>query len=294
MAIYNGCVMSSPRESRMLDYAAAPRGLRAIRWRRFIVPMLILAAVGIASTRIPRILRYFKAVADERSAAAACLNYSLPASEVVFDESVKRESVGFYPAGQPDSQKIVYRSSRVGPATPTPQSGEEWFLLRIPWSWEAMLDARQHQYDDGDRCKSGLRPTRPIVDEAGVRSYAGRGHVLLFMHERRTPAGGRRLVTLFFAAPAFICNLPRPFSAHVSKVDSDGRFGRNEPGWYGQLACTGFAPPPDKLICLYAGQPDPVDASRFTIAVKIGDADAIIDGKLGDDDSIALSLRAGQ
>jgi hypothetical protein len=126
----------------------------------------------------------------------------------------------------------------------------------------------------------------PQVRESWTRDE--RCNALLFMHERKTPAGERRLVTLSFDGPAFLFDQPRPFIAGSYRVNWAGKLGDYSGS---RLSCPGFAPPPDRPIRFYAGQPDLIDASRFTIAAKIGEGDALIDGRLNDDDTITLSLR---
>jgi hypothetical protein len=49
----------------------------------------------------------------------------------------------------------------------------------------------------------------------------------------------------------------------------------------------------DKPLKLYAGQPDPKDASHFTIRYTAGEEEGFIDGWLQDDDTVKLKQRPG-
>jgi len=156
--------------------------------------------------------------------------------------------------------------------------------------WEAWIDAYPSRANQV-KCASGLRPTKPVISVYGssARSYGG-CHFLLLLHGHQTPAGKRRLIELYFDAPAFLFDQPKPFHTTVSAVRFNGTLDvRSQVR--SQIPCLNFSPPPDQLIRLYAGQPDPLNASRFTIPITIGTTPGTIHGQLNDDDSITLTLK---
>jgi hypothetical protein len=46
-------------------------------------------------------------------------------------------------------------------------------------------------------------------------------------------------------------------------------------------------------LCVFAGQPDPLDASRFTIRFDLDGKEGTIEGRLGDDDGVTFVVRNG-
>ena len=49
----------------------------------------------------------------------------------------------------------------------------------------------------------------------------------------------------------------------------------------------------DEPFTLYAGQPDPVDGSHFTIPYSLGGKPGTIDGRLRRDGTVKLTIRDG-
>ncbi len=269
-----------------LQYAPAPRGLRAIHWKRWAILLAIAASLSFAAARIvPRACDYFRAVASERAALRACMEYTRSPGQLVFDESVHRRSVALYYSGKASGHDSpAYRSSRENPYSTKPEPGESWDLLSMPNAWREKLDAQFQQHrvlnSNAVRCGHGLNVHTPWVDHDTGHTEDERCSVLLFMHERQSPSGLNRLTMVTFDAPAFLCDQPRPFRVFA-----------NAEGLGSWVACANFAPPPDQPVRLYAGQPDPIDPARFTIPVKIGDADSLIEGRLCDDETITLTWR---
>ncbi len=46
-------------------------------------------------------------------------------------------------------------------------------------------------------------------------------------------------------------------------------------------------------VRVFAGQPDPADPAHFTISYTVVGQPGVIDGRLGDDDTITLKVREG-
>jgi hypothetical protein len=102
---------------------------------------------------------------------------------------------------------------------------------------------------------------------------------LLFMHERRTTYGDRKLVLVRRTMPALrdSMDLPTTYSVWVFDADgSSGRLGRIIevlPHPFDMLS-------PGTSIRFFAGQPDPSDDSHFTIGYQANGRPGIIDGYL--------------
>jgi hypothetical protein len=116
----------------------------------------------------------------------------------------------------------------------------------------------------------------------------------LFLHERTSPAGHRRLVAVsqmqlasvpydevgpyccvFIPAGAFsppVCIFDKRLANGMSRFPGPTLDGA------------------EKLV-VFAGQPDAVDASHFTIRALEDGSETILDGWLKDDDSIILEAR---
>jgi hypothetical protein len=103
----------------------------------------------------------------------------------------------------------------------------------------------------------------------------------VFLHERVSPCGNRRLVVVELApyepretllrARAFV---PGGLTSRPREL-AQGRGGLSLPD-YGEI---------------HAGRPDPHDRSHFTFACEIAGRKNVIDGWLGDDDLVRLEPR---
>jgi hypothetical protein len=103
------------------------------------------------------------------------------------------------------------------------------------------------------------------------------------LHQRRSSAGHTRLVVVPFYGRDHVNHFY--FSPSALATDE----GHLPPHWTLQDV-TGIAFPAPPLR-LFAGQPDPVDLSHFTIAYQSSETTGIIDGWLRDDDTIKLQVR---
>lgn len=117
---------------------------------------------------------------------------------------------------------------------------------------------------------------------------------VLFMHERISPGGNRRLVVIRYLANA-------------SGTRPESFLGYNfDPRVFipGNLSVPAIAVPRDITpgglssdasplppLKIFAGQPDANDASRFTIRFLADGAERVVDGELDDQDRITLTLR---
>ncbi|HEY8665554.1 MAG TPA: hypothetical protein VIL86_02765 [Tepidisphaeraceae bacterium] len=106
---------------------------------------------------------------------------------------------------------------------------------------------------------------------------------IAFLHERRSSAGQSRLVVVPFYGRDEHNGMS--FLRHARRTDEIHR----EPEWMMRdVWNVDFPAPP---LRLFAGQPDPVDLSHFTIAYQAGATTGTIDGWLGDDDTVKLQVR---
>jgi hypothetical protein len=106
----------------------------------------------------------------------------------------------------------------------------------------------------------------------------------LFLHERKTSGGRRRLV---------IVTLYRIISGELIEtqaVDPAGFFSRSRT-YFPQPELFLPLSPPQSRVRFYAGQPDPRDESHFTIQATTGDETRILDGWLTDDGEVKLAWR---
>jgi hypothetical protein len=140
-----------------------------------------------------------------------------------------------------------------------------------------------------------LAPFSPL-GSAGLQSQG-----TLFLHERRSPSGNRRLVSV---------DLRISWGPESTAVDVEKR-AIVPGGWRSEPKETWGGPPAGdvnttnlvgqrqhllnvpygKTLKVIAGRPDPSDASHFTIDYEIDGRSETIDGRLNDDDSVDLKLR---
>ena len=123
---------------------------------------------------------------------------------------------------------------------------------------------------------------------SGVGGYeAGMGPTL-FVHQR-TSAQGRPAVV------AIALNTDRThFRLYITVVEPMGYFEGDRPKCYTSGGNLGHWPARTVPVTFFAGQPDPKDASRFTIPYQIGDQSGVIDGVLNNDLlTVTLTPRTG-
>jgi hypothetical protein len=110
----------------------------------------------------------------------------------------------------------------------------------------------------------------------------------VFLHSRSRPSGGQRLVIVDLADTNFF-GLQRKVR-FVTNISRSGSL-------YGQTwsdpATLGMPFEQNELFRLHAGQPDPADASHFTIEYEINSGSGTIDGWLQDDDTVKVKVRDG-
>ncbi|MDB5304471.1 MAG: hypothetical protein JWM97_2020 [Phycisphaerales bacterium] len=127
----------------------------------------------------------------------------------------------------------------------------------------------------------------------GVLQFGG----IAFLHRLKSPGGNVRLVAIELS-PSYSVNGNAPkadtlgFNARVSEPATlvhDKRLIFLRPNYN---LIDAYIEPGDRFRLL-AGQPDPSDASRFTISYTFNGAPGAIDGQLRDDDTVTLKPRTG-
>jgi hypothetical protein len=107
----------------------------------------------------------------------------------------------------------------------------------------------------------------------------------LFLHERRTRAGERRLIAVDAVSMIFPRTLQlqaNVFGPAIGMAPAQRKSA--------VVRVLNFPFDADEMR-IYAGQPDPADASHFTMRYEIGNRHGLIDGWLRDDDTVVIEPR---
>lgn len=197
-----------------------------------------------------------------------CMRYTASADEVVYEEDPA--NVARYLGGR-DGAYVAYPLARGASPDTTPVKTVA-AAARMPTCWQRF---------------TALVP--PKIPQLGAMSGA-----ILFLHERTSPAGHRRLVCVRYYAEtysfttafidAYNCQravfapgtwtLPPAESARVTMIDVISGFPRHPP-----------------RVRIYAGQADPDDASHFTIRYQMWGQEDVLDGRLDDNDNVTVTPR---
>ena len=117
---------------------------------------------------------------------------------------------------------------------------------------------------------------------------------LLFLHERTSSAGHRRIVCVHYYAEtfSFTPNFIESYNVESSVITPAtwtslaGRSSRPL-----SIAVTSGFPTQPPNVRIFAGQIDPNDPARFTIRYQMWGREDVLDGRLMDDDSVSLQPR---
>ena len=243
-----------------LDYGLAPpqRRKRLVRGALVLAGLVLIAAGwqwgSVAWNRLP--ILYWQ---------RQCLRYTATPDQVVYEE---------YPSQVPrllSEGYVRYTLMRGGKPDPTPATT---FAAAAPFP----------------RCWSRLTA---LVPPKSALPGSGSG-AILFLHERTSPRGNRRLVCLRYfpetysfctqfieaynveeniVTPGTLTSLPQT-ALHPRSVDVTSGFPRHPP-----------------LVRIFAGQPDPNNPARFTIRYQMWGQEDLLDGLLDDADQVTLTPR---
>lgn len=127
---------------------------------------------------------------------------------------------------------------------------------------------------------------RPLVEASVLPEESG---PILFMHERRCPGGRRFLVVVRRMPPALRQSIDLPLSFCVMLIDPD-RAAANKAGAVTRHGCIDVFRP-NSPVRFFAGQPDPLDESHFTIRYQTDDGGrGTIEGRVTEVPSPRLEL----
>jgi hypothetical protein len=247
-----------PSESVTLQYAGGPP-----RWRKrapvIILGVTITAAIFCGWQWGPYLRHQTRLLYWQRQ----CLTFTASPTTVVYEEdpaaaaALIRSRGGYLPYRKLLYGPSGYTGSAIDTATFRPPCEDELEKM-LPYPISHWLPA----YDPGS---------------------------IVFLHERISPAGHRRLVCIWNVpqnlGPApdlcFSVCVWSPATLFSETTPRTEPYGSQIPPRY----------PPAPVARIFAGQPDPADSSHFTIHYQMWGRDDILDGWLQDDDSIRFMPR---
>jgi len=246
---------ASPSSTSAAELRYAPRhgiARRLFARRDVLIALAIIVAVIAGFLILPsqwqamRMRQYLRRLAQART---ACLTVSYPAGTIVFDDDPARSNP-------------LMASGKYVSTHPSLGRGGSFALLPTP-AWDVYASMQ-----------GGVGSTS---------SGGGRVAPVVFLHERTSPAGHRRLVVVQFGRMIgtdpfnrlFLYPYADPRTAAGQRMLEMGRT-------------------PTETTTLYAGQPDASDASHFTIDYVLNGRTETIDGWFNDDDTVSLLPRCGR
>ena len=253
----------------LLDYAPAPP-----RWRkraRYILLASILLATGFCAWRWgPYAWHRSQLLYWQRQ----CLNFSASPDTVVYEE-------------EPAAAALLLQRSGYSP----------YVLKRRASSNSHPILVQAAAFHP--RCLRTLGtfitlPMWPLCASGPGGSGSGSAGAIIFLHERISSAGHRRLVCVNYApdtdtfTPGFI--QAYNYEACVISPATWKRPITCAPGSYTVNVKSSWPPRPP-LMRVYAGQVDPADPAHFTIRYQMWGQEDMLDGRLQDDDQVTLTPR---
>jgi hypothetical protein len=280
----------------ILNYASRERRRVVPRWafKALVVGLGVIAAIGAACSVKPRVVRTWDQLqnnAQRKSLFQQCLSHTYPASALVFDESVDTANLKIQVDGK-STALIRPPAVTLGPSDWDAYQSASWASwpaarnldLRSQWRSLMLVNGRYWLFGRGIKCVSGIRMSR-------ISSISPLEGDEVFVHGRQAHSGEKQLVVVGLNPVAFSIGSDAPF--RVNCVTYAGPFRGLRVRWPMVGQEFRFAVPPDQPLKLYAGQPDPIDESHFTIAYETPAGRGTIDGWLMPDDSVKLQVRDG-
>lgn len=188
-----------------------------------------------------------------------CLTDAPPADQIVYEEDPALFA------------RVMKQGSGFVPLAPSRRSGAPVAVGRVPQSWIRFTP-------------SLMKMTRPLPG------------AILFMHERQTPAGEKRLLVVFSgfdpaqAPPLFIPGFDLDVNVIAPATFRTPARDVSPPCIIDVLFSHPRTPPMSKV---YAGQADPADPTHFTIRYEMYGKTGIVDGWLRDHDRVEIKVRDG-
>jgi hypothetical protein len=122
------------------------------------------------------------------------------------------------------------------------------------------------------------------------RSHGASDTVPLYLHERCTPSGRRRLIAVYWENTG--CGLSRPRFTIVSIEPASYFKGPRWNAWSRVDAGTLWSPETLRLSTGLTSSSDPTDPTRFTLTLTTADRRSVpVDGSVLNDDKVTLQAR---
>jgi hypothetical protein len=252
-----------------LEYAKAPS-----RWPKRVLRILLalLPVAGALAARQygPYAWHQARLLYWQRK----CLNFSMPTDAVVYEE-------------EPTAAAQLLRNPEYSPYILRREQDD-----KAPTAFIQAAALTPHCWSTV--CTIARIPFWARGYVAGGPSIGGPASII-FLHERVSPSGHRRLVCLGYLPvcntfqPAFIPGFDYVVCV-VRPVTWTGQPVLAPPHGYAIEVKSSFPRHPP-LVRVYAGQPDPTDSSHFTVRYRIWGQEDLLDGRLQDDDTITLTPR---
>ncbi len=246
------------RSAAPLDYAPARRNRRRIY--RVMVASLLLGLALVAWKFSPAWWRRAEILYWQHE----CLQFSLSPDTVVYEEDPTGAAALL--AGNPNYHPYTFQRRSSMQAPPSPATA-------------AALGV-----SDWDKLTSILPGFHPSLIKPAV----------IFLHERISPAGHRRLVCVRYGpqGDAFSAQFIQALNCDTFTV-TPGTWSQapiyTPLGWAYDVEVGWPRRPP--LVRIFAGQPDPNDPAHFTIRYRIWGQEDVLDGRLLDNDRVTLTFR---
>jgi hypothetical protein len=229
---------------------------------------------------------YLQCYFARRSAEADCMRFAAPRGTVIVDEAPLRSA-----------DRLLIRSGNAEPTLATSNASDTsaeraarhavFAALSGPTNPECWRRFRRYAVlSTGSPGR--VRYASCLRSLPSFFAVTQPAPAVLMLHARRAKGGPPRLVCLTFNAGAFEWTGSSPFQAFVY---ADGGFARSLLCWSGPLSDPAFHRQ-EQPLKIYAGEPDPLDESHFTVRFDVGPEPHILDGRLTDDDHVILGSQS--
>jgi len=198
------------------------------------------------------------------------------------------------------ADRVAYEEAPAATARPVPAGGEDYAypinrqtLDSGQFDKPVAVVANVHIPHVWERYEGGFFPG--VLSPAVVaRGYLVPYRAVIFLHERTSPAGHRRLVCIRYFPDwdAFRNTMLSGYSLEPivvipATLTSPPKLAQ-QPDFIGALNTSARTP---MNVRVFAGQPDANDASHFTIRYQMWGQEDVWDGTLKDDDTVVLKPR---
>jgi hypothetical protein len=251
-------------------------------WRRFLPrPRTIIIAIAILiayevyqwSDTIEKAAREWWACNQIYRAQQSCFGRNDPPTRVVYDDDPR--TIGLL-VGDPTGE---YYSVTSAISFDLPFDSRPHYIRVYAWRPTGWREFLQSVGGSAEPASPGILSGRIAIQG------------IAFLHAMKTPSGNDRLVSVMVTGSGGIQEVFRSYVWQPGTRSTRPRFIGDTAGQ--PLLVVQFHPI-NSSSCVYAGQPDPLVPSHFTIAMQVDDQRLSIDGLLGDDDRVHLTPLEGR